>query len=225
MSGSVTRRRTYQREAPSVDAASSSRSSRPRSPASSASTASGNDTNVAASTAAPVVKVSWMPNHSYNHDPRIPFRRPNAASRPTPATTGGITSGRTTIARTRVLPGKVLRTRTHASGNPRTKEIAAAVVATTSEIRRAVERGLAREDLDDAGPRRPQHQTQEGQRDEGDAQRRQDDEAGRDPPPTVGGGSRTRRGSAARRQGRSRRSSARHRPPGIRSRPRSDRSR
>ncbi len=173
----------------------------------------------------PVVNVSWMPNHSYSHDPTSPLRRPNAASRPTPATTGGMTSGRTTIARTRVFPGNVLRARTHASGNPRTNEIAAAVVATTSESRSAVSAvSLVRTSaMRDQGVRstRPS----EGQRDEGDAERREDDEAGRDPPPTVGGGSRTRRASAVRRRGRSRRSPARGRPPRIRSRPRSDRSR
>src|SRR6266508_843823 len=52
--GSVTRRSTYQREPPSVAAASSSRESSERSPASSTSTASGNETNAAASTAADV---------------------------------------------------------------------------------------------------------------------------------------------------------------------------
>ena len=138
MSGKVIRRSTYHREAPRVDAAPSSRSSKPRRPASSASTASGNETNVAASTAAAVVKVSWMPNHSYSHDPTIPVRLPNAASKPTPATTGGMTSGRTTSTRTSVFPRNELRTSTHARGNPRMNEISAAVVATSSESRSAV---------------------------------------------------------------------------------------
>src|ERR671937_2524489 len=99
-----------------------------------ARTASGNETNAAASTAAPVVNVSWTPNHEDSHEPTIP-RRPNAARSPTPATTGGITSGSTTIARTRPLPGKDARARTHASGNPTTSETATAELTTTRESR------------------------------------------------------------------------------------------
>src|SRR6266508_2530797 len=135
--GSVTRRSTYQREPPSVAAASSSRESSERSPASSTSTASGNETNAAASTAADVVNVSCTRKTSYSGAPRNP-RRPNAASRATPPTTGGITSGRITSARNTLRPGKDERDSAQAIGNPRTSDSTAADVATTIDRRSAV---------------------------------------------------------------------------------------
>src|SRR5262245_5290865 len=64
-------------------------------------------------------------------------RRPNADRSATPATTGGITRGKTTTARTNVLPRNDPRASAHASGKPVTNAIAAAQVATTNESRRA----------------------------------------------------------------------------------------
>src|SRR5690606_5065457 len=97
--GSVTRRKAYQRPAPSVAAASSKRGSAARSAPSTEITRNGIATNASATITPAVVNGSDTPNHSCRYRPTNP-RRPNASSNATPPTTGGNTSGTVTSART-----------------------------------------------------------------------------------------------------------------------------
>ncbi len=77
MAGSVTRRNTYQREAPSVRAASSNRVSTWRNAASTVITRNGMATNVWATTTPAVVNGKVMPNQRSRYWPTRP-RRPSA---------------------------------------------------------------------------------------------------------------------------------------------------
>ena len=86
MSGRVTSRKTSQRPAPSVRAASSKRRSIERSPASTVSTRNGAETKKAARTAASVVNGRRMPKRPSSTGPMSPAR-PNAKAITTPTAT------------------------------------------------------------------------------------------------------------------------------------------
>src|SRR6266511_2821749 len=144
LTGSVTRRKTSQRPAPRVAAASSKRRSIERSPASTVTTRKGRATNASASTAPAVVNGRVTPSARSSHIPASP-RLPNASSSATPPTTGGSTMGSVVSARTRFRPGKATRASRNASGSPSSSDTATAPSEHTSDSRSAVRTsGLAR---------------------------------------------------------------------------------
>ena len=67
-------------------------------------------------------------------------RRLKAASRATPPTTGGSTSGSSTRPRTRARPGNGTRASTQASGRPNSTDSAVAPSEHTSDSRSALAR-------------------------------------------------------------------------------------
>lgn len=60
-------------------------------------------------------------------------RRPKASVSRIPATTGGVTSGTSTIERIRVRPGKFVRAKTRARGTPKNTQMTVAAVAVRSD--------------------------------------------------------------------------------------------
>src|SRR5215207_4733072 len=135
--GSVTRRNTYHREAPSVRAASSTRWSVCRSAASTVNTRNGIATNVCATTTPGVVNGSVSPNQRSRYWPNNP-RLPNEKKSATPATTGGSTMDSVHSARTMPRPGNRSRASTQASGTPNATESAAAHSEHCTDSRSAV---------------------------------------------------------------------------------------
>ena len=137
IAGSVTRRNVYQRDAPSVRDASSSRGSSWRSAASTVITRNGIATKVCATTTPAVVNGSVMPNQSSRYWPTSP-RRPSAKNSATPPTTGGSTIDSGHSARTAPRPGNSTRASSQASGTPNTIDSAVAHSEVTSDSRSAV---------------------------------------------------------------------------------------
>ncbi len=134
--GRTMRRRMVHRSAPSVAAASSSRRSTIRRPDSRVTTRNGIETKVAANTTAAGVNGTLTPVTSATGPPRSPLR-PNAASSPTPPTTGGRTMGRTARARTNDRPGNSQRASSSASGTPSRTDRARAASDVVSDSRSA----------------------------------------------------------------------------------------
>ena len=118
-SGTVIARNTRASEAPSTRAASSRSRSTPAIPARADRTKNGAETNVWARITATVVNAMSIPAACISEPPRTP-RRPNTSSSARPATAGGSTIGRSTIASTSHLPRNDHRARTNASGRPNT---------------------------------------------------------------------------------------------------------
>ena len=123
--GNVTRRKTYQRDPPSVRAASSKRRSSCRSAASIVRIKNGIATNVWARTTPLVENGSVTPNHRSRYWPNNP-RRPNEKNSATPPTTGGSTIDKVHRARTAARPGKSTLASNHANGTPNTSDNAVA---------------------------------------------------------------------------------------------------
>src|SRR6266516_3553190 len=103
MPGTVIRRNTDNRDAPSVAAASSSPRSAVRKAPSAVMTRNGIATNVSAAITPYRVKGKVNPNHWSRYRPRTP-KRPSARNNATPPTTGGSTSGMVTAARMTPAP-------------------------------------------------------------------------------------------------------------------------
>src|SRR5579884_3566658 len=135
--GRVTRRRTVQRLAPSVRAASSKRTSIERNPASTVITRKGMATKVSATITPGVVKGRPKPVAVATGPPTSP-RRPKARRRATPPTTGGSTMGRIATPRSSSRPGNRRRASTQARGTPSRQARAVEASEATSESSRAV---------------------------------------------------------------------------------------
>ena len=103
-------------EAPSTRAASSRSRSTPASPVRAERMKNGAETNVWARITATVVNGTEMPRSPKGAESSP--RRPKTRRRASPATAGGRTIGRSTIASTRPLPRNRRRARTTASGKP-----------------------------------------------------------------------------------------------------------
>ena len=134
--GSVTVASTRHGDAPSVEAACSSRRSTSSTPSRTARTSSGKPMTAAASTAARNVNAIWKSNVSSSHRPRKP-RLPRSRSSTYPVTTGGSTSGRWSTASTSDFPRNRLRARIHPHRIPGTRLTRSAHTATLTERRSA----------------------------------------------------------------------------------------
>ncbi len=133
MFGSVTRKKVWNQEAPSVRAASSS--SVPSSVSSGATSriTNGIEMKIVTSTIEGTAKRIWMPralNHGSNQPPV-----PNSRTAARPTTTGETASGRSTIALTSRRPGNRSRARTIATTTPKT-EVTTTVSAVMTPVRK-----------------------------------------------------------------------------------------
>src|SRR5262249_2391061 len=181
-SGRVMRRNTFQRFAPSVRAALSSRRSSVLRTPSIESTKNGMATNVSASTAPAVVKGRRMPRGSRNWPSRP--RRPKTESSATPPTTGGSTTGSSGRARSNERPGNTGRARVQARGSPSTTGKAPAARRTDQRQPHRHERLGLQERTGEIAPGGFPQETDERQDEQGGPERR--DERGGDGHALVG---------------------------------------